>query len=212
MQEFESDKVIIENFKKHIKIQKGRNKASTYILPMLAVETMKYKESFCTSYFRACFLGDTTKKKDLLDDKIILLYRFHGGKPYLELENKLVNHPLFELYYQPDKLHTCYCFKVPTKFKKDYDLFKEWKPSKFSKEYKKLIIDFYRDSQIDQLKKVLYKDITLKKELEQQIATKLPEDNELSSVPVWHIEYYQKEFNMKAPREKFEGITNEFEL
>jgi hypothetical protein len=212
MQEYSTDKQTIQQFIEHIKIQKGANKCSTYILPMLATEIMKYKENFCTTNFRAVFLGDTTKKKDLLDNKIILMYRFSGVKQHLDLENCLLNHPLFEIYYECDKLHTLYVFRIPENFKKDYQLFKEWKPSKFSNEYKKLIIEFYRNSQIELLKKIIYKDYTLKKELEQKIAHKLPENNELSSVPVWFIEYYQKEFNMKAPREKMESLTKEFEI
>lgn len=208
----ESDKLVINSFIENIKTKPGENKSSTYILPMLLNENLKYKESFVNSYFRSVFLGDSTKKGDLIDDKILLLYKYHGGKIYLDFENRLMNHPLFLNYYEPCKTTTMYVFRVPEKFKKDYNLFKEWKPSKFSKEYKEQIIEFYKNTKIERLKKVIYKDKTLKQELEQRIANIIPEDNELSSVPVWFIEYYQKEFNMKAPKEKFEGITNEFEI
>lgn len=212
MQELESDKVIIENFKTHIKTNAGSNKTYTYILPMLQNEVMKYSTDYCNNNFRACFLGDITKKKDLTDNKILLLYKFHGGKPYLDFENKLINHPLFEVLYEPDKLHTMYVFKVPEKYKIEYNLFKDWKISKFNSEYKKLIQQFHKLESTHSVIQVLNKDKTLKKKLELSLNHRIPDENELSSSPVWFIEYYQKEFNMKSPRQKMENITNEFEV
>lgn len=211
MQEFETDKIAIEQFKEHIKLQCGSNKSKTYILPMLASSTFKYSTDIYNSNLRGVFIGDSSDQAKYSVNKIILLYRFKGDKTFINFENKLINHSLFEHHYEPDKLHTLYVFNVPDEFKADYKLFTEWKISQFSKEYKQQIIDFHRLDSNSIIYKVLHKDLKLKQELEHKIKVRLPEDNELSSMPTWFIEYYQKEFNMKAPKEKM-SPSKEFEI
>jgi hypothetical protein len=210
MQEFESDKLNIETFKTHIKTQPGGNKSRTYILPMLMNDNFRYYTDFSNSNFRGVFIGDNTTST-IEDDKILLLYKFSGSLPSISFENKLIVHPLYEAHYEPDKVHTMYKFSVPDKLKEDYKLFKQWRPSKFSPEYKKDLLKFHRLDNSSMIYKVLNKDKKLKEEIELKIKSRIPEENELSSEPTWFIEYYQKDFNMKAPRDKM-SPSKEFEL
>ena len=73
---------------------------------------------------RGYYLVTTTIKDNLLNtflrtddypefkDHIFLLYRFSGVKPFLEYENYLENHELFEFSYDPDRYNTLYCFNI----------------------------------------------------------------------------------------------------
>lgn len=209
MQEFETDRLIKEKFTEHIKLNCGNNKSKTYILPMLLSSNFKFYSDFTPTQLRGIFIGDQAAEP-AIENKILLLYKFKGTTNYFSLENKLITHPLFEYYYEPDKLHTMYVFKVPDNLEKDYKLFLDWKISSFSNDYKKQVLNFHRQDSNSLVYKILYKDKKYKKELEQNLQTKIDDNSELSSVPVWYIEYYQKEFNMRTSRQKIEEANNEF--
>ena len=93
-----------------------RNKSFTYILPMMSLYIDIVKENLLNTFLRT---DDYPKYKD----HIFLLYRFSGVKPFLEYENYLENHDLFEFSYDPDRYNTLYCFKIPKTYKDVYNKF-----------------------------------------------------------------------------------------
>jgi hypothetical protein len=99
--------------------------------------------------------------------------------------------------YDPDFAHVMYVFNVPEQWKEDYIKFKNWQPSKFSKEYKKQIIDFYNLDEDHPVVQTLNKSEKRFKQLEAQFKITIPRELEASSSPYWEIEYYNDSFKSK---------------
>jgi len=131
------------------------NKSQVYILPFLSDTYRDFVgNNLPCCQFRNCFIGDTVKG---IDNKILLLYRFHSDPVFLSFEAELENHPLFIERYEVDKLHTMFVFKVPDKFEDDYNKIINGDYSKISAETKKHILDFHNLGQTSDTAGILYK-------------------------------------------------------
>ena len=169
------------------------NKSFTYILPMLSPYILIRKD-----YLLNSFIGDTEYPE--YDNHIFLLHKFQGSKSFLLYEQELTSNNLFVKSYDPDKHNTMHVFKVPEKYQKEYDLFKQGKYSEVDYEYKVLIFKFH--SIIDpehRVAKVLFKHDDLKEEIEDRIGVVLPQGNELSSVPDLDVEFFSAKFKNTNP-------------
>lgn len=110
----------------------GFNPACVYILPMLGKKSEEYPR------FRDCFVTE--------DNNIAIFTRFGGGNRGQGYgEDELMEDENFIRYYDDDfdNTYATYVFKVPDKWKADFDLIMDSKFSEVSDEYVALIKEFY---------------------------------------------------------------------
>jgi len=164
-------------------------KSFKFILPMLGEYYGQFGEP------ESVFVGDVDKPE--FDNHIFVLYGWDGSKYFAAFEAKLREHPLFEDYYDPTKQHVMFIFKVPEKYQAEYNLFKEANPScfgSFSVSYKNHILKFFNGIfDLKTIKKILWKDESLYKELETSLGVKIPRELDNISVPDMEIEIFNKE-------------------
>ena len=101
-----------------------RNKSFTYILPMMSKYFDVVRENLLNTFL---YSGDRPEYKE----HIFFLYKFSGDKKYIEYENYLENQDILEMYYDPDKYHTLFCFKIPEEYKDIYKKFLKGRYSEF---------------------------------------------------------------------------------
>jgi len=172
------------------------NKCTSYLLPMLGRKATDFKSAyFPTSQFRSLFIGDKTHDT-FNEDKLLLLYKFSGREEFIKFEGFLENTDCYLGKYEPDKHHTMYVYEIPDKWLKDFNKFKEWKPSEFTNEYKAHIVQFYDLATSHPLYQTIHKKEERYLQLEKEYDIKIPRDLEASPAPYWEIEYYSKEFKV----------------
>lgn len=183
-----------------------RNKSAVYILPLLGNKDIEFfsTHSLPQCQFRNCFIGDKTTN---IENKILILYKFSADNLYLEFENLLEQHSLFEKRYEVDKSHTMFVFNIPNEFIEDYNKLIKGEYSKVSGIYKKHILAFHGLNTESFTAGVLYKKEANRKLLEERINqglptqhwTKIPVDVELDEPFNDKIEYYREQFKVKSP-------------
>lgn len=185
--------------KKDYESRKMRNKSFTYVLPMLSKHFDVRKKNLLNT-----FIYSTDKPK--LKNHIFLLYRFSGEKEFLEYEDYLENLKFFETSYDPDKLHTIYCFKIPKEGLDVYNKFLKGKYSEFTQDYKVHIFKFHNiKDPTHRVAQVLFKHPDLREEWEDKLGVTISEDAEVSSPPNVDLETYQikhKYVNPLKPEQK----------
>ncbi len=127
------------------------------------------------------------------DVSIALLYKFDGSVEFGKYETLLTNHKEFIERTDPDPYHSLYVFNVPSHFQSAYDLIRAGKYSEVDGLCKLCILDFHNFSSTGHTGKILYKDPTLKQELEERLGVSLG-DVELHSVPDMQFERYDEEY------------------
>jgi len=188
-----------------------RNKSQVFIFPILGGFALDYcGPNLPHKQFRNCFIGD---KSEGIENRIILLYKFTNIKLYVEFERKLMDHPLFEKMYEPDKSHTCYVFKIPPDKQKDYNYIVSGKYSMVSERFKKDVLTFHGNKIRDQIIPlsydgkvggILYRTNKRRMDIQAEINKGLPtfqhikidRDTELESLFDDNIEYYQDKFKI----------------
>lgn len=116
----------------------GATAATFLVLPMLGKHPDEYPR------FRNCFLSDEGHPE--YNDHIHVYTRVGGGNRNGGFgEQDLYAHPEYVTTFDDsfDDTYGTYVFKVPEKWKNDFDLFKQGKIKEFSKEYQKEIIRVY---------------------------------------------------------------------
>jgi|694.fasta_scaffold77970_3 hypothetical protein len=182
------------------------NKADVYIAPMLVDSevALRNDSKFPQNLYRKTFIGDKTRNKQYMyDNKIMLLYRLPRQTKdnityWNNFESYLCGLPTYLEDYKADKFHRMFVYSVPEMWKEEYELFKQWKPSKFSELYKQRIKKFYGDIDMSHpVMGVLYKTEERFKFLESKYGLTIPRDLEASPMPYWDEEYYQEEYKSK---------------
>ncbi len=112
------------------------NISTIFLLPAVEIpETVKdkfYEQGFISTYL-------TCNKLSYPFEVIYIL--FNPGEfsiDYNYFERMLINNPNYIEVFDLGNNLVLYVYKIPDKFKEDYNLFLQGKYSKFSKEYKKL--------------------------------------------------------------------------
>lgn len=198
MSENEYIEGVIKNFKLTFtnKEQANSNKSTSYLLPMLGRVATDFRSAFFpSSQFRALFIGDKTHNL-YQENKLLLLYKFSGKEEFIKFEEFLENIENYVGKYEPDKQHTMYVYDIPTKWLSDFNKFKDWKPSEFSEDYKKHIVNFYTLGKTHPLYQTIYKKEERFQELEDVLGIKIPRELEAGSSPYWEIEYYCDKFKV----------------
>jgi len=160
------------------------NKSKTYLLPLLAeVVEIKFFSSLVDTY-----IMDPNEK---YENCMFLLYNFSFKNPeFTAYEHKLVENPYFIDSVDIDN-QVLYIFEFPEEYIREYNLFKQGKYSKYGKDAKDTIINFFGNIYAGNLnavkflmtlKQVLYQDNKLKQELEKKLNVTLPEGAELSDI------------------------------
>ena len=170
-----------------------RNKSFTYILPMMSLHVDIVKENLLNTFIR-------TEDYPKFKNHIFLLYRFSGAKAFLEYEDYLENHELFEFSYDPDRFNAIYCFKIPDSHIDVYNKFIKGRYSEFPQEYKAHIFKYHgiKDSS-HRVAQVLFKHPDLKEEWEDKLGVVISDEAEVSSPPDIKIETYIKEYKYVKP-------------
>jgi len=188
------------------------NKSQVFIAPFIGKICNDFKSTkLPTCQFRNCFIGDKTKG---IENRVLLLYRFHANPIYLDFEEKLKKHPLFEQSYEVDKQHTMFVFNLPEDSHEDYNKLIKGEYSKVSEKFKAHILAFHGLKKESNTGGVLYKtgikkdsiEATINSGLPKHQWTKIPDDVELEEVFNEAIEYFQEEFKVKpaiSPNEEF---------
>jgi hypothetical protein len=192
--------------RKDFNIVQSVNKSDIYILPMLVdlENILRSDNRFPQCLFRKTFLGDKSENSEYKENKILLLYELPNQKnktnilSWTNFEKFLCNLPTYVTDYKADKYHRIYVYDVPDMWKDDYNLFLEWKPSKFSELYKQKIKQFYNNIGMDHsVMGVLYKTEQRFKEIEEKYGISIPRSQEASSIPYWGEEYYQDVYKIQ---------------
>lgn len=162
------------------------NKSKTYLLPLLAEVV-----DIDTRFFNHLINTYTYDTNGLYKDCLFILHDFSFKNPeFTKYEHRLTNNPYFVDLVDIDN-QVLYIFKFPEEFLPEYNNFKSGKYSKFGKDAKKVIIDFFGEmyqgnlnavSFLLTLKQVLYQDKKLKQRLEEKLNEILPADAELASI------------------------------
>lgn len=190
------------------------NKSHVYITPMLCEMELALRSDkrFPQDCYRNTFLGDKTK--DGTEGKILLLYQLpkqttNAVELWNNFEVYLTTLPTYCGDYKADKYHRMFVYNIPDRWQKDYQLFLDWKPSLFSKEYKDHINLFYGDlakvTPTNHVLGVLYKTEDRFTYLEKKHGINIPRTQEASSIPYWDEEYYQEEYKHKNVLETNNG-------
>lgn len=162
------------------------NKSKTYLLPLVA-QLYGFKEKHL-KLIKNTYLFD---QDDQFEKCFFIEQEFDLSNPEItHYEHELTNNSYFLKHYDYSN-YVIYVFKFPEEYLKEYDLFIEGKYSKFQKDAKDLIIDFWTSlyggfkdgiNFVLKVKQILYKSKELKDVLEQELKVKLDDDAELSSL------------------------------
>lgn len=177
------------------------NKSDIYILPMLGLKSSQFfnRDSLPQSQYINCFIGDSNKN---INNKILLLYKFHSSRLYLNFEVVLQKHDLYDYSYETDNSHTMFVFNIPDKYLNDYNKILKGKYSTISDIYKEHIISFHSLSKSSETFGILYKTNNRREQLELDINeglprfnwTKIPDNVELESLFDNNIEIFKTRF------------------
>ena len=169
----------IENTKKKLRF----NKSKTYLLPLLS-EVLDLNIKFLP-YLINTYLFDENNE---YENCIFILHEFNFKNPeFTKYEHKLTNNELFVKHIDIDD-KVVYIFKFPEEYLNEYNCLLNSKYSKFGEDAKQLILRFWAEvysgnsagvAFLLKVKKILYKDEKLRKELEAKLGVKIDENQEL---------------------------------
>lgn len=181
------------------------NKSKTYLLPLLS-EFININTKFLP-YLINTYLEDSESK---YKNCIYILHDFNfKDKDFTAYEHELINNELYVDSYDIGS-KVLYIFKFPEDYLPEYEFFKESKYSKFGKDAKILILEFWQQVYknnpnavifLTKVKNILFKENKLKRELEKQLNIKINDDAELGEF----IDINNETFNFDI----INNITNE---
>ena len=128
------------------------------------------------------------------DECIAILYRFSGHRKFLEFEDWVRQLPTFMAQVEVDPYQVLYVFSVPSHAKSNYRLIRQGKYSEIDDFAKLIILSFHGFDRTGQTGKILYKDPSLREELERKLDFDIG-DAELHSIPDlknerFNLDYY----------------------
>jgi len=158
-----------------------KTEATRFILPMLS-DKFKKDVFFVNKYFLNCYIGDSNKPE--YEGKILLHYRYEPSVNYIKFEKQLELIPQHIGDYDYDDIGSVmHVFDVPERWQSEYKHFLEGRYSKFSNEYKALILRFWWLGVDNILFSLLYRTDKIKKYWEKK--EKNPKDFSAES-EYWH--------------------------
>lgn len=159
------------------------NKSKTYLLPLLS-EVVDINFKFF-DYLQNTYIFD---KENQYQNCIFVKHKFNFRNPeFTHYENNLVNNQYFIDLIDKDE-EVIYIFKFPEEYLPEYNYYINGQYSKYAKDAKELILDFYGRLYngsanalpfLLKVRQILFKDEKLKKQLEKDLNVELNENAEL---------------------------------
>lgn len=161
------------------------NRSKTYILPLLS-ELIQLNPNYNDKITNTYIFDDVDKYNDC----IYLLHKTNFRDADFTLyENKLLHNDFFVDLKDVNKETSLYIFSFPNEYLHEYNMFKQGKYSHFGEDAKELILQYWgmvyqnKPSGVNfllKLKQVLNRDPKLRRQIEQQINSKISESAELA--------------------------------
>lgn len=186
------------------------NKSKTYLLPLLS-ELIAFEDKFLPYLENTYMFDDENEFKECF----YILHDFSFRNPeFTSYEHRLTNNKLFVKHIDIGN-KVLYIFKFPEEYLHEYYCLRDSKYSKFGKDAKELILDYWTKMYgkssaginfILKVKQILFKEDKLKKEIEDRLSTKdngiviLDDDAELGEF----VKVENETFNLKQFK-KVEG-------
>ena len=150
-------------------------KSKTYILPLL----YKYVKLPVHNIINSFLIHE-----DYPDNvnHIYIVFQWSPSITDTKLEDDMINNEYCEFHVDLNNKYYMICFRIPDEIIGEYDKFLRGKYSKLKDESKKAITSYYRLKDEHVVCKILRKDPSYKKELEDSLGVKIGYDNELSSI------------------------------
>lgn len=152
-------------------VEEPINKSTIFILPLLGNNHVYFDYSY--SLYNAQVSEDYKF--------IYLKYKFTKSNTYLDLEQKLQTHPLYQDFFDIDSEYVVFKFKLPEKALIDIKCIIEGKYSKINESSKTRILAFHGMTENSKLGYILSKNKNYKKKLEHTLKVKIPSDIDLMS-------------------------------
>jgi len=127
------------------------------------------------------------------DRCIALLYRYSADNLFIKFESALCAFRTFIKQIEPDEYHTLFIFDIPEEAELSYNMFRQGKYSEIDGLWKLKILDYHGFTTQGKTGKILYKDYSLKKQLESKFDVELGE-NELHSIPDMKYEKFNPDY------------------
>ena len=153
------------------------NKSKAYLLPLIA-PLIGFEEKFVTN-LENTFMFDSLNE---FNECFYIYHNFSFKNPeFTKYEHKLVSSYLFKKLIDIDNENVLYVFNFPEEYLHEYYCLKNSEYSKFGEDAKQQILSFWtklfgKSTQgvnfILSLKKILYKDEKLKKQIEESLSSK----------------------------------------
>lgn len=174
-----------------------KNISLTYLLPLLS-EVIGIEPGFNRHIVNTFILDDMEKYQNCF----YLLHDFSFRNPeFTAYEHKITNNQYFVDLIDIDN-KVLYIFKFPEDYMHEYKSFKQGKYSEFGKDAKESILNYYGTvysgnlnavSFLLKVRQILFKDEKLKRTIEKELNTRLPEGAELRSI----MSTSEETFNLK---------------
>lgn len=173
--------------KSTVKLEEGITSATrsrTYILPLVANQlVVDFRPELVNAYVYH-------KEYPEYKEHLFILMKFSADIVHLKKEKKIIEHKDCVFHKDLSKEYYMLCIKVSENILDDYNKIISSKYSKISNLSKQKILRYWNLNHDHAVSRVLRKDPELKKQLEEALGSKIPEDNELSSVMDLNKETY----------------------
>lgn len=160
------------------------NKSKTYLLPLIA-PIIGIKQPFF-NFIENTYMFDSG---DEYNECFYIIQDFSFRNPeFTKYEHELINNYLFQKLIDLEDNKVLYIFKFPEEYLHEYYSLINSKYSEFGEDAKQQILSYWTElygkthvgvNLVLSLKKILYKDKTLKQKLEQSLNIKLDDNAEL---------------------------------
>ena len=157
------------------------NKSYSYLVPLV--------NEYCTISSDFVILLENTfvYNPDYEEDNLFtIMYEKSELESFVNYTEEIKANRLFKAFGDNGE-SVFFTINFPIEYISEYNLYKEGKFSKFSEKAKVTILNYVLDihnlRSADRVRRVLYKDEELKRELEYKLALKIDDESELSSIP-----------------------------
>lgn len=157
------------------------NKSYSYLIPLV--------NEFCNidSDYMLLLNNVYVRHLDYPDEAMIIIsYEFIDNDPFLDYIESFRPNELFKEMYINDEFISIILY-FPIEFIREYNLYKDGKFSKFSDKAKNIILSYvlnvHKEKDANRVRKVLYRDSELRRELEIKLDMTIDKELELSSIP-----------------------------
>lgn len=159
------------------------NRSKTYLLPLI-LEFFNLPENLSHNFIN-CFIFDKNK---VHENCIFLLYKYDIKNPkFTKFEYELSKTKGYVTHYDLKDNLILFVLQFPEEYLEEYIHYINSEYSKYGDDAKEKILDYYKRKNIPQkvymkVRNILYKDKSLKLELEQMLGVKLSDDSELGEI------------------------------